>query len=397
MKWIKLYSLLFFVFNITTSLAQSISLTTLNTAVTQNFNTLSNIASSTTNSLTINGWYMTESGGGARDNEQYAVDDGGSNTGDTYSYGTDATTDRALGSLRTGTLVATFGAAFTNNTGNTITSIDIAYTGEQWRLGNAGRTDKLSFQYSLNATSLTTGTWTSMSSLDFITPNTTTTGSKNGNATGNFTNISATISSLSIANGATFWIRWQDEDATGSDDGLAVDDFSLTPKNSAMPVTFGPVSADIIKEQLVIKWSTFSEQDCDHFLLQVSGDGSNWKTLQTVQSKSENGYSTAELKYEYQTPLSGITPLIGLLIFGLAVGFRKDSKKNWCSKSKPLVSIYMISCYILTLVVGTFFFSCSKKEATQNVTKGNLYVRIIQVDKDGSQNKSRVVIAVENT
>ena len=30
---------------------------------------------------------MTETGGGARDNEQYGVDTGGSNTGDTYSYG----------------------------------------------------------------------------------------------------------------------------------------------------------------------------------------------------------------------------------------------------------------------------------------------------------------------
>ena len=72
--------------------AQCISLTTLGSAYTQNFDTLSNVAGSTTNNLTIPGWFMTESGGGARDNEQYAVDTGSSTTGDTYSYGSAGST-----------------------------------------------------------------------------------------------------------------------------------------------------------------------------------------------------------------------------------------------------------------------------------------------------------------
>ncbi|HEY4597112.1 MAG TPA: hypothetical protein VIJ02_11965, partial [Thermoanaerobaculia bacterium] len=76
--------------------AQCVSLTTLGSAYTQNFDTLSNTAGSTTNVLSIPGWFMTETGGGARDNEQYAVDTGGSTTGDTYSYGAAASTERAL-------------------------------------------------------------------------------------------------------------------------------------------------------------------------------------------------------------------------------------------------------------------------------------------------------------
>jgi hypothetical protein len=54
----------------------SISLTTIGSAATENFNTLSNTAGSTTNTALPTGWYITESGGGARDNEQYAVDTG---------------------------------------------------------------------------------------------------------------------------------------------------------------------------------------------------------------------------------------------------------------------------------------------------------------------------------
>src|SRR4051812_31001623 len=154
--------------------AQCVSLTTLGSASTQNFDTLSNTAGSTTNSLTIPGWFLTESGGGARDNEQYAVDTGGSTTGDMYSYGAAGSTERALGQLRSGTLIPLFGACFTNNTGSTITSLAVAYTGEEWRLGTAARTDQMNFEYSLNATDLVTGTWTNGAAPNFVTPDTAT-------------------------------------------------------------------------------------------------------------------------------------------------------------------------------------------------------------------------------
>lgn len=215
--------------------AQCVSLTTLGSAATQNFDTLSNTAGSTTNNLTITGWFMTETGGGARDNEQYGVDTGGSTTGDTYSYGAAGSTERALGGLRSGTLIPNFGACYTNNTGATIGNLAIAYNGEEWRLGTAARTDQINFEYSTNATDLTTGTWTNVTALNFVTPDTATTGAKNGNAAADRTALSSTISSLSIANGATFWIRWTDVDASSADDGLAVDDFSLTPTAAVVP------------------------------------------------------------------------------------------------------------------------------------------------------------------
>jgi hypothetical protein len=208
--------------------SQTISLTTVGVPYTQDFNTLSNVAGSTTNNLTINGWFMTESGGGARDNEQYGVETGASTTGDTYSYGSAASTERAFGELRSGTLIPLFGAAFTNNNGSAITSLDVSFTGEQWRLGTINRTDQLNFEYSTNATDLVTGTWTNVSVLNFISPFTTTAGARDGNAVGNRTALSSTITGLNIPNGATFWIRWTDLDATGADDGLAIDDFSLT-------------------------------------------------------------------------------------------------------------------------------------------------------------------------
>src|SRR3954454_3688912 len=217
----------------------SVSLSALGSPVTENFDTLSNTAGSTTNTALPTGWYITETGGGARDNEQYAVDTGGSTTGDIYSYGAAAATDRALGALRSGTLIPLFGAKYTNNTGATITSLVISYNGEEWRLGTAARTDQINFEYSTNATDLSTGTYTGVAALNFVTPDTVTAGAKNGNAAADRTALSTTVT-VSIPNGASFFIRWTDTDASGADDGLSVDDFSLTPNgvgNTAPSIT----------------------------------------------------------------------------------------------------------------------------------------------------------------
>lgn len=210
----------------------------------QDFDTLSNTAGSINNSALPIGWLLNETGGGGRDNEQYAVDTGASNTGDTYSYGAAGSTERAFGSLRSGTLIASYGACFSNATGASLLNFDVGYTGEQWRLGTASRADQIDFQYSVDATSLTTGTWVDVDALDFITPNTATTGAKDGNAVGNRTTLATTINGLNIADGATFCLRWNDADASGADDGLSIDDFSLTVGGVGLPlVAVSDVSA----------------------------------------------------------------------------------------------------------------------------------------------------------
>ncbi len=215
---------------VSTALAVPISLTTLGSAYTQDFNTLANTG---TSSALPTGWEFNESGANA--NTIYAAGTGSSNAGDTYSFSAAASIERAFGGLQSGALIPTIGASFSNNTGATITSLDIGYTGEQWRLGALGRTDRLDFQYSTNATALTTGTWIDADLLDFVAPSTTgVVGALNGNAAANRTALSFTSSTLNIADGATFWIRWTDFNATGADDGLAVDDFSLTPNGATI-------------------------------------------------------------------------------------------------------------------------------------------------------------------
>ena len=194
-------------------------------AYTQDFNSLANSGSGHT--ALPAGWLLSESGTNA--NGQYQAGTGSGNSGDSYSFGASGSTERALGGLLSGSLNPTFGACFTNNVGNEVTALDIAYTGEQWRSGTAGRTDQINFQYSLDATGLTDGAWVDVDALDFVTPNTVGTGAKDGNDAANRTPLSSQIAGLAIANGSGFCIRWTDVNASGADDGLAVDDFSLTP------------------------------------------------------------------------------------------------------------------------------------------------------------------------
>ncbi len=196
---------------------------------TQDFNALVNSGTSSTVPV---GWEFSETG--TNTNTTYTAGTGSSNAGDTYSFGAAGATDRAFGGLQSGSLLPTIGASFTNNTGGTISALAIAYTGEQWRLGASGRTDRLDFQYSLDATSVSTGTWIDFNALDFNAPNSTgTVGLLDGNITANRTAINGTIDSLNIVSGATVYLRWTDFNATGADDGLAIDDFSLSANSIA--------------------------------------------------------------------------------------------------------------------------------------------------------------------
>jgi hypothetical protein len=211
-----------FCFAATAVSAAPIPITQFNVPIFENFNTLAN-AAGTTVPL---GWTFAESGTGA--NLSYGAGIGSSATGDTYSFGALSSTERALGTLRTGTVISSIGVSFSNLTGATITDLEIGYTGEQWRLGSTGRADRLDFAYSFDATSLTTGTWSNFDSLDFSTPSTTgATGARDGNLAVHQAILSSTIGGLSISAGSNFWLRWTDFDAANADDGLAIDNFSL--------------------------------------------------------------------------------------------------------------------------------------------------------------------------
>ena len=214
------------------------SITTLGAPLTENFDTLASTGTGIvwTDNSTIPGWYSSR--------VTYNSGTGSSNTGALYSFGiagTNPVTDRALGSVGSGgTGTIYWGAKLTNNTGSTITSIDLSYVGEQWRTGGSSTATPsvaqlADFQYQVaNAGVITavntpsTG-WIDYDALDFSSPifGTTVGSALDGNASANRVAKSSTIS-VTVNSGQEIWIRWRDIDHANNDHGLAVDDLSVT-------------------------------------------------------------------------------------------------------------------------------------------------------------------------
>lgn len=173
------------------------------------------------------GWYFLETGTNA--NGSYAPGNGSSNGGNTYSFGATDSADRSFGTLASGSLISRIGAQLVNNSGGVITSLTISYTGEQWRRGTA-TDDGLAFSYSTSATGLSDGpAFTNYPALNFNSPRC---GSADSATDGKSdpcrTAITATITGLSVPPNGTVWIRWSDANNTGNDDGVAIDDVTLT-------------------------------------------------------------------------------------------------------------------------------------------------------------------------
>ena len=131
-----------------------VSLSGLDVPYTQNFDTLPASGSATwTNNSTIPGWYHARTGTGTT----IVANDGSSNAGNLYSYGTGTATDRALGSVGSGNAAVGnlfWGVRLQNNTGATITSLDVQYVGEQWR-NSAAAAQTVAFSYLVGSPTVT--------------------------------------------------------------------------------------------------------------------------------------------------------------------------------------------------------------------------------------------------
>ena len=116
------------------------------------------------------GWSFVETGANA--NSTYRVHSGAVLTSDTVLLGATSSAERALGALASNSLVAQFGLQVTNNTGVTLTEFTLSYTGEQWKDGilSGGVRNTLTFAYGIGNASLTTGTFTLVTALDFVAP-----------------------------------------------------------------------------------------------------------------------------------------------------------------------------------------------------------------------------------
>lgn len=245
-------ALLFLVF--TSVAAAQVNVITGNYA--QNFDTLPGTVGLWVDNSTLPGWYSTYN---ANPTVAYSVGAGRNGTaGVITSYGSIGSTERALGSgLDTGGGdVINFGVRLINGTGSDFTSFGVGYTGEQWARSPNGIqvSDSLVFSYQIfdaGAGSLSASSgWAYFTALDFISPNATLTSAANsldGNASGNFTNVTSVVSSIALGVNQELWLRWSAADNVSKNDhDLAIDNltvvFGAIPEPSSYAIIVGAFS-----------------------------------------------------------------------------------------------------------------------------------------------------------
>ncbi|WP_193211696.1 beta strand repeat-containing protein [Luteolibacter marinus] len=185
------------------------------------------------NDSTLAGWYAARQTSGTLN---IVAGTGSSNSGQIYSFGATDASERALGSVASGTPVLfSYGVLLQNTSGSPLTINSLAYTGEQWR--NGGNTDvqALTFSYQKSssiitdsdASALLPATWTAVASADFNSP---TVGASAATLVGNDAANQSSINTnpaITVADGEYVMLRWADPNDGGADHGLAIDNLTI--------------------------------------------------------------------------------------------------------------------------------------------------------------------------
>lgn len=169
-----------------------------------------------------------------------AVSDGSAlpspNVGTVLNLGAAGNSDRALGNYPRTTPSGdqVMQVAIQNNTGGSLSAIQLNYWGEQWRQSQGTSSSGPEMLRVLASTTSAISGFTYIPSLDFLAPKQTTAdapvGGLDGNNAANRVFISGTITFASaVPNGGTFYVRWHDWNDNGtSDHFLAIDDVQIS-------------------------------------------------------------------------------------------------------------------------------------------------------------------------
>jgi uncharacterized protein len=217
----------------------------------QNFDSLANTPDNGSvtwaDNTTLPGWFAsraftagTTSTYGPYSYTTYRVGAGTANNGTIWSFGAIGDSDRALGSLGSGTpKTNVFGVWIKNDTASAVDTLTIGYTGEQWRNGGNTAVQTLAFSYQVNSTGFASpigvdaepnNGWVPFSALNFNTPTVgATAAALNGNDPANRTVFAPTVlTGVTLNPGDSIFVRFRDIDDSGNDHALAVDDFSFS-------------------------------------------------------------------------------------------------------------------------------------------------------------------------
>lgn len=156
--------------------------------------------------------------------------------------------------------------------------------------------------------------------------------------------------------------------------------------NLVLPVTFGDIAAIIKDGSLDLKWRTLTEKNNDYFIIEASKDGKAFKRIGEIKSAALEGNSDQPVEYHFSMNMGDLSGLVamGLLSFSLLLIMNRRKLGHWTN------------LILITGIITCFDISCNKAVTEEITTNKNekIYLRIGQVDKDGTKTYSNVFQAV---
>jgi len=150
---------------------------------------------------------------------------------------------------------------------------------------------------------------------------------------------------------------------------------------------FNTLNAHLYDNQLRINWSVLNEIHCSHYDIEVSGDGKVFKKVGSVSSKSQASASSGMLDYDFAIPTGSLA--LGIALFALASLMLHNGGKG--ARPHKTTKMIWIAGFIF-LMLAILVPSCRKNDVRIGEKNKQVFVRIAQVDKDGSVNYSKVVM-----
>ncbi|MCF3110680.1 hypothetical protein LL912_17995 [Niabella sp. CC-SYL272] len=169
------------------------------------------------------------------------------------------------------------------------------------------------------------------------------------------------------------------------DCGTTSSEITIKAEDIFLPATFDKVSASIRGNQLLVSFTTLTEQNNSHFEIEASKDGKTFVKIGALKSTAINGSSNMPINYNFDMSQSAATGLLGMSVAVLAFAALLVNRRNkW---------MLMVAVMLGTGIFGAT--SCKKQEATPIDNNTKLFIRIKQVDKDGGYSYSKVIQAVQ--
>jgi hypothetical protein len=322
---------LLFLLNFTKSFTQA-EFTSIEVPYSQNFNGVSITGTdggtqTWTNNSTILGWYLQQHTNSTTSVRlELTPTSTLQNTGGHYIIKNGAT-DISIGTRPSGSYTnAYIGLRLKNNTGTTIHSIKVEYYGEQYSIAeNNGNVNNLQFHYQKvsspsTITSLTSGTWTALTALNFnqlwthtdspTKGGTACTGTSNqclglnGNDASNRTKLTLNFD-VTLNVGDEIMFRWLDVDNAANDPHLQIDDVIVTPYDDltsvVLPIELLNFNATCENEESSLTWSTASERENDFFEIEQTIDGKEYFKIGKIQGNgNSNQLNTYNFNFQNQ-------------------------------------------------------------------------------------------------